>query len=85
MIGCVAGRCVLSGRSSTESGGYHGEHHHFFGRIWNKGYHGSMGASRWFCKFYCDKAVIVGLISYDIASQAGNSLVSITKYKQQIC
>ena len=29
MIGCVAGRYVLSGQSSAESGGYHGEHHHF--------------------------------------------------------
>ena len=25
MIGCVAGRYVLSGQSSAESGGYHGE------------------------------------------------------------
>ena len=62
MIGCVAGRYVLSGQSSAESGGYHGENHHFFGRIWNKGYHGSVGTSRWFCKIYCGKAVIVGLI-----------------------
>ena len=29
MIGCVAGRYVLSGQSSAESGGYHGEHDHF--------------------------------------------------------
>ena len=29
MIGCVAGRYVLSGQSSAESGGYHGENHHF--------------------------------------------------------
>ena len=28
-IGCVAGRYVLSGQSSAESGGYHGENHHF--------------------------------------------------------
>jgi hypothetical protein len=46
----------------SESGGYHGENYHFFGRIWNKGYHGSVGASIWFCKFYCGKAAIVGLI-----------------------
>ena len=46
MIGCVAGRYVLSGQLSAESGSYHGENHHFFGRIWNKGYHGSVGASR---------------------------------------
>ena len=43
MIGCVAGRYALSGKSSAESGGYHREHHHFFSRIWNKGYHGSVG------------------------------------------
>ena len=29
LIGCVAGRYVLSGQSSAESGGYHGENHHF--------------------------------------------------------
>ena len=29
MIGCVAGRYALSGQSSAESGGYHGENHHF--------------------------------------------------------
>ncbi len=33
-----------------------------FSKIWNKGYHGSVGASRWFCKIYCGKAVVVGLI-----------------------
>ena len=34
----------------------------FVSRIWNKGYHGSMGASIWFCKFYCNKAIEVGLL-----------------------
>ena len=29
MIGCVAGRYVLSGQLSAESGRYHGENHHF--------------------------------------------------------
>ena len=62
MIGCVARRYVLSGQSLTESGGYHGENHHFFSRIWNKRYHGSVGASIWFCDFYCDKAIEVRLI-----------------------
>jgi hypothetical protein len=62
MIGCVAGRYVLSGQSSAESGGYHGENHHFFGRIWNKGYHGSMGESRWLCEIYCGKAMEVRLL-----------------------
>ena len=33
-----------------------------FSKIWNKRYHGSVGASRWFCKIYCGKAVVVGLI-----------------------
>ena len=33
----------------------------FVSRIWNKGYRGSMGASRWFCKIYCDKVVEVRL------------------------
>ena len=47
---------------SAESGGYHGENHHFFSRIWNKGYHGSVGTSRWFCKIYHDKATIVRLL-----------------------
>ena len=28
----------------------------FVSRIWNKGHHGSVGASIWFCKFYCNKA-----------------------------
>ena len=41
----------------------------FASRIWNKGYRGSMGASRWFCKIYCDKAVIVGLIIKSMLSQ----------------
>ena len=62
MIGCVAGRYVLSGQSSAESGGYHGENHHFFGRIWNKGYHGSVGASIWFFKIYYGKAMDVRLL-----------------------
>ena len=33
------------------------------GGIGDKGYHELRSASRWFCKFYCGKAVIVGLIS----------------------
>ena len=33
-----------------------------FGGICDKGYHGMRRASRWFCKFYCSKAVIVGLM-----------------------
>ena len=34
-----------------------------FGGICDKEYHGLRRASRWFCKFYCSKAVIVGLIN----------------------
>ena len=56
MIGCVAGRYVLSGQSSTESGGYHGEHHHFsagFGikgimEAWVRQY--GLGLSQILCK-----------------------------------
>ena len=33
-----------------------------FGWICDREYHGLQRASRWFCKFYCSKAVIVGLI-----------------------
>ena len=36
------------------------------GGICDKGYHGMRRASRWFCKFYCSKAVIVGLIFWEI-------------------
>ena len=32
------------------------------GGICDRGYHGLWGTSRWFCEFYCGKAVIVGLI-----------------------
>ena len=33
-----------------------------FSGICDREYHGSQGASRWFCKIYCGKAVIVRLI-----------------------
>ena len=42
-----------------------------FSKIWNKGYHGSVGASRWFCKIYCGKAVIVGLIQIKTPPDSG--------------
>ena len=35
---------------------------HKIGGICDREYHGLQGASRWFCKIYRDKAVIVGLI-----------------------
>jgi len=31
----------------------------FVSRIWNKGYHGSAGASIWFCKIYRGKVAEV--------------------------
>ena len=48
----AAQKLSLSGRGPDKLGG-----------IGDKGYHGLRRASRWFCKFYCGKAVIVGLIS----------------------
>ena len=35
---------------------------HKISGICDREYHGSQGASRWFCKIYCGKALIVGLI-----------------------
>ena len=54
-VGLLSGRAVL--RSKME-----GHCPDKLGGICNKGYHGLQGASRWFCKIYCNKAVIVGLI-----------------------
>ena len=57
-IGCVAGR-------QKSSWGINPRHSVLFykiGGICDKGYHGSQGTSRWFCKIYCGKAVIVGLM-----------------------
>ena len=54
-VGLLSGRAVL--RSKME-----GHCPDKLGGICDKGYHGLRGASRWFCKFYCSKAVIVGLI-----------------------
>ena len=54
-VGLLSGRAVL--RSKME-----GHCPDKLGGICDKGYHGLQGASRWFCKIYCDKAVIVGLI-----------------------
>ncbi|WP_207653458.1 hypothetical protein, partial [Faecalibacterium prausnitzii] len=41
------------------------------GGICDKGYHGLRRASRWFCKFYCSKAVIVGLIQIKTPPDSG--------------
>ena len=60
--GVLRGGTFFPGWLSAESGGYHGENHHFFSRIWNKGYHGSVGASRWFWGIHCGKAVAVRLM-----------------------
>ena len=54
-VGLLSGRAVL--RSKME-----GLCPDKLGGICDKGYHGLRSASRWFCKFYCSKAVIVGLI-----------------------
>ena len=54
-VGLLSGRAVL--RSKME-----GHCPDKLGGIFDKGYHGMWRASRWFCKFYCIKAVIVGLI-----------------------
>ena len=54
-VGLLSGRAVL--RSKME-----GRCPDKLGGICDKGYHGLQGTSRWFCKIYCSKAVIVGLI-----------------------
>ena len=54
-VGLLSGRAVL--RSKME-----GRCPDKLGGICDKGYHGLRSASRWFCKFYCSKAVIVGLM-----------------------
>ena len=54
-VGLLSGRAVL--RSKME-----GRCPDKLGGICDKEYHGLRSASRWFCKFYCSKAVIVGLI-----------------------
>ena len=54
-VGLLSGRAVL--RSKME-----GHCPDKLGGICDKEYHGLRRASRWFCKFYCSKAVIVGLI-----------------------
>ena len=55
-VGLLSGRAVL--RSKME-----GHCPDKLGGICDKGYHELQRASRWFCKFYCSKAVIVGLIN----------------------
>ena len=54
-VGLLSGRAVL--RSKME-----GRCPDKLGGICDKRYHGLQRASRWFYKFYCSKAVIVGLI-----------------------
>ena len=54
-VGLLSGRAVL--RSKME-----GLYPDKLGGICDKGYHGLQRASRWFCKFYCSKAVMVGII-----------------------
>ena len=58
-VGLLSGRAVL--RSKME-----GLCPDKLGGICDKEYYGLQRASRWFCKFYCSKAVIVGLIFWEI-------------------
>ena len=58
-VGLLSGRAVL--RSKME-----GHCPDKLGGICDKGYHGLRRASRWFCKIYRDKAVIVGLINPEV-------------------
>ena len=57
-VGLLSGRAVL--RSKME-----GHCPDKLGGICDKEYHGLRRASRWFCKFYCSKAVIVRLIIWN--------------------
>ena len=50
------------------------------GGICDKGYHGSRRASRWFCKVYYGKAVIVGLISWDYSYRVFHSVTQPKTY-----
>ena len=54
-VGLLSGGAVL--RSKME-----GHCPDKLGGICDRGYHGLQGTSRWFCKIYCGKAVIVGLM-----------------------
>ncbi|EDP20317.1 hypothetical protein FAEPRAM212_03110 [Faecalibacterium prausnitzii M21/2] len=52
---------------------------HKIGGICDREYHGLQGASRWFCKIYCAKAVIVGLIYWKLKHLAKNLCAQIGK------
>ena len=54
-VGLLSGRAVLHSKME-------GHCPDKLGGICDKEYHGLRRASRWFCKIYCGKAVIVGLI-----------------------
>ena len=56
-VGLLSGRAVL--RSKME-----GPRPDKLGGICDRECQGLQGASRWFCKFYCRNAVIVGLIAW---------------------
>jgi len=58
----VAGRYVLSGQYPLKVVVITVRTTTFVSRIWNKGYHGSVGTSIWFCKIYYDKAEEVRLM-----------------------
>ena len=63
-VGLLSGRAVL--RSKME-----GRCPDKLGGICGKEYHGLQRASRWFCKFYCSKAVIVRLIQIKTPPDSG--------------
>ena len=60
-VGLLSGRAVL--RSKME-----GLCPDKLGGICDKGYHGLQRASKWFCKIYCGKVAIVGLIIQQISN-----------------
>ena len=68
-VGLLSGRAVL--RSKME-----GHCPDKLGGICDKEYHGLRRASRWFCKFYCRNAVIVGLIARRSSAFPFNQCIS---------
>ena len=68
-VGLLSGRAVL--RSKME-----GPRPDKLSGICDRERQGLQGASRWFCKFYCDKAVIVGLIAWRSSAFPFNQCIS---------
>ena len=68
-VGLLSGRAVL--RSKME-----GHCPDKLGGICDRECQGLQGASRWFCKFYCRNAVIVGLIARRSSAFPFNQCIS---------